>query len=135
MGVVLASISATRVAFRSPPVLRSITVSPPQRSAHCSFSISSSMLDDTGDAPMFAFTLVLLARPMHIGSSLWFKWFTLAGITMRPAATSSRTCSGLRCGSRSATRCICGVTTPMRAFSSCVIALKPAGCVHASGRS
>jgi hypothetical protein len=43
----------------------------------------------------------------------------LAGMIMRPAAISSRTCSGLRCGSRSATRFISGVM-PCRANSSCV---------------
>ena len=34
---------AHRVAFRSPPVDKSITVSAPHRSAHCSFSTSSSV--------------------------------------------------------------------------------------------
>ena len=49
----------------------------------------------------------------------------LAGMTMRPAATSSRICSGERCGSRSATRRISGVTWPRRAYSNCVAGSKP----------
>jgi hypothetical protein len=47
-----------------------MTVSAPQRSAQRSFSTSSSVPDDTGEAPMLAFTLVRLARPMAIGSRL-----------------------------------------------------------------
>ncbi len=46
---------------------------------------------------------------------------------MRPAATSSRTISAVRWGSRSATRSISGVTLPSRACSSCVIGTKPSG--------
>ena len=46
-----------------------MTVSAPQRSAHLSFSTSSSMLDETGEAPMLALILVLDARPIAIGSS------------------------------------------------------------------
>ena len=41
---------ASRVASRSPPVERSMTVSAPQRCAQCSFSTSSSVPDETGDA-------------------------------------------------------------------------------------
>lgn len=40
---------------------------------------------------MFAFTFVRAARPIAIGSSLYFRWLMFAGITIRPAATSSRT--------------------------------------------
>jgi hypothetical protein len=97
-----------------------MTVSAPQRSAQRSFSTSSSVPLLIGEAPMLALTLVVAARPIAIGSSLNCRCTTLAGITMRPAATSSRTCSGLRCGSRSATRFISGVITPCRANSSCV---------------
>ena len=106
---------------------RSITVSAPQRSAQWSFSTSASVPLDTGDAPMLALILVVLARPMHIGSRPWARCTLFAGITMRPAATSSRTISGVRCGSRSATRSISGVTVPSRACSSCVIGTKPSG--------
>ena len=91
---------ASRQASMSPPVERSITVSPPQRSAQRSFSTSSSVPLEIGEAPMFAFTLVRLARPIAIGSSWKPACTRLAGMTMRPAATSSRTCSGVRCGSR-----------------------------------
>ena len=118
---------ALRVASRSPPVDRSITVSACQRCAQRSFSTSSSVPLLTGDAPMFALTLVRLALPMHIGSSPQARWLMLAGITMRPAATSFRTASGERCGSRSATRRICGVTVPSRACSSWVAGTKPSG--------
>ena len=135
MGTVEWVVIATRVASRSPPVERSITVSAPQRSAQRSLSTSSSIELLTGLAPMFALTLVLLARPMAIGSSEVARWFLFAGITMRPAATSSRTCSAVRCGSRPATRCICGVIVPRRACSSWVEAVKPSGASHASGRA
>lgn len=70
MGTVELRMIASRVASRSPPVERSITVSACHFSAHLSFSTSSSVELETGDAPMLAFTFVLLARPMHIGSSL-----------------------------------------------------------------
>jgi len=69
MGVVELRMIASRVASRSPPVERSITVSAPQRSAQRSLSTSSSVEEETGEAPMFALTLVLLARPIAIGSS------------------------------------------------------------------
>ena len=48
---------------------RSITVSAPQRSAQRSLMISSSVPDETGEAPMFALTLVREARPIAIASS------------------------------------------------------------------
>ena len=118
---------ASRVASRSPPVERSITVSAPQRSAQRSFSTSSSVPLDTGDAPMFALILVVLARPMHIGSRPQARCTLFAGITMRPAATSSRTISGVRWGSRWATRSISGVIAPSRACSSCVTGTVPSG--------
>ena len=41
-----------------------------QRSAQCSFSTSSSVPLETGEAPMFALIFVLVARPIAIGSSL-----------------------------------------------------------------
>ena len=76
---------------------------------------------------MFALILVVLARPMHIGSSPCARCTLFAGITMRPAATSSRTISGVRWGSRCATRSISGVTVPSRACSSWVTGTKPSG--------
>ena len=118
MGVVDAPMRASRVASRSPPVDKSITVSLPHRTAQCIFSISSSMLLETGEAPRLALIFVRPARPMHVGSSSHCRWTRLAGITMRPAATSSRTCSALRWSSRSATRTISGVMLPSRACSS-----------------
>jgi hypothetical protein len=62
---------------------------------------------------MFALILQRALMPMPIGSRL--AWCTLAGITMRPRATSPRISSGSSC-SRSATRAISGVTTPARAW-------------------
>jgi hypothetical protein len=44
-------------------------VSAPQREAQCSFSTSSSVELETGEAPMFALILVRLARPIAIASS------------------------------------------------------------------
>ena len=67
------------MASRSPPVERSITVSAPHFSAHFSFSTSSSVPDETGDAPMLALILVLLARPIAIGSSLCLRWIDVGG--------------------------------------------------------
>ena len=64
IGTVLWRTIASRQASRSPPVDRSMTVSAPQRSAQCSFSTSSSVLDETGEAPMLALILVFAARPM-----------------------------------------------------------------------
>ena len=94
-------------------VERSITVSAPHFSAHLSFSTSSSVPDETGDAPMLALTLVLLARPMAIGSSLCFRWLMLAGMTRRAGgdlvADGDRGVAAVgagkrtpKCGSRSA---------------------------------
>ncbi len=103
---------ASRHASRSPPVDRSMTVSAPQRSAQRSFSTSSSVPLLTGEAPMLAFTLVFEARPMAMGSRSYFRCTRFAGMINRPAATSSRTCSGVRCDSRSDTLCISGVTNP-----------------------
>ena len=100
-----------------------------QRSAQRSFSTSISVELEIGDAPMLAFTFVLLARPIAIGSSVKPRCTLFAGITMRPAAISSRTCSAVRCGSRSATRRISRVIAPSRANSSCVEGSKPAGAV------
>ena len=71
-------------------------MSAPQRSAHCSFSTSSSVPLETGEAPMLALILVIDARPMHIGSSLYLRCTLLAGMIIRPAATSSRICSGVK---------------------------------------
>src|SRR5215471_14096522 len=50
--------------------------------------------------------------PIHIGSRL--RWFTLAGMTIRPRATSSRT-SSAPSFSRRATCLICSVIIPERA--------------------
>jgi hypothetical protein len=69
MGTVEAFTIASRQASRSPPVERSITVSAPQRTDHLIFSTSSCVPLETGLAPRLALTLVLLARPMAIGSS------------------------------------------------------------------
>ena len=84
---------------------------------------------------MLALTLVLEARPIAIGSSWYPRCTLLAGIIIRPEATSSRICSAVRCGSRSATRSISGVIVPQRANSSCVTGRKSDGGVQASAVS
>ena len=104
-----------------------MTVSAPHFSAHWSFSTSSCVPDETGEAPMLALILVFDARPIAIGSSLWRRCVRFAGMTIRPAAISSRTSVAVRCGSRSATRVISGVMMPRRALSSCVIGVKDLG--------
>ena len=79
---------AVRTSSRlTPPVERSITVSAPYFTANFSFFTSSAASDAFRDAPMLAFTLHLLAMPIAIGSRL--AWLMLAGMIMRPRATSS----------------------------------------------
>ena len=143
---------------------------------------------DTGEAPMLALILVVIMRPMPVGSSrfgrafaaqrvggasiarlalrdglvdpvarvarcapgwpigaacagtaarrrrraaaappLPARWRTLAGITRRPRATSSRDELRASRPRARATRRISGVMMPLRAASSCVIALPSAG--------
>src|SRR5262245_11610940 len=69
---------------------------------------------------MLALILHAEATPMHIGSSFLVRWTLLAGMTIRPRATSERTSSGSR-SSRRATNSISGVTTFLRAASSWVM--------------
>ena len=73
---------------------------------------------------MLALIFTRAARPIAIGSSR--AWLTLAGITIRPRATSSRTASRPS-PSRSATRSIAGEMVPLRARSICVISAPFAG--------
>src|SRR3989442_321119 len=68
---------------------------------------------------MLALILTLATWPIAIGSSRLARWPTLAGMTRRPAATSSRMTSGGR-ASRSATRRIALVMWPDRAKCICV---------------
>src|SRR5262245_10316059 len=70
---------------------------------------------------MLALILHFEATPMHIGSSRFCRWTLFAGITMRPRATSEPINSGSR-SSRLATNAISGVTIPLRAASSWVMA-------------
>ena len=111
---------AWRMASMSPPVDRSMTVSEPRWTAVCSFSSSSSTLLVTAELPMLALILHLEATPMPIGSSRLVRWTLLAGMTMRPRATSSRISSGSR-SSRWATKRISSVMMPLRAASICVM--------------
>ncbi len=113
---------ASRVSRIRLPVDRSITVSAPQRCDSASFSTSSSSELVVGLDPMLALILTRALSPIAIGSSA--AWCRLAGITIRPRATSSRTVSGPSC-SRSATRAISGVTMPSRAARICVRAPLP----------
>ena len=59
-------------------------MSAPQRSAQRSFSTSSSVPLETGDAPMLALILVRLARPMPSGRAGSARWTLLAGMIIRP---------------------------------------------------
>ena len=104
---------AVRTSSRlTPPVERSITVSAPYFTASSSFFSSSLTSLALGEAPMLAFTLHLEAMPMAIGSRPG--WLMLAGMIMRPRATSSITSDSGRF-SRFATWAISSVTTPCRA--------------------
>ena len=87
----------------------SITVSAPYFTASFSFFTSSAASEAFGEAPMLAFTLHLLAMPIAIGSRL--VWLMLAGMIIRPRATSSITSDSGRF-SRFATWAISSVTTP-----------------------
>jgi hypothetical protein len=109
IGTGLASMIACRMPLRFPPVDRSITVSAPCLTATRSFSSSPATLLVTALLPMFALILHFEAIPIAIGSRLG--WLTLAGMIMRPRATSSRTSSGER-SSRRATYSISPVITP-----------------------
>src|SRR5215208_3044053 len=119
MGTVDASMIACRTRSMSRPVERSITVSAPYCTARRSFSSSSPMPELTAELPMFALILTRATLPMAIGSRRPARWRTLAGITRRPRATSSRiVVAGT--SSRAATSSMAGVTSPMRARRICV---------------
>src|SRR5688572_8870939 len=111
---------AWRMPSMFPPVERSMTVSAPRWTAVCSFSSSSSTFPVTAELPMLALILHFEATPIAIGSSFFVRCTVLAGMTMRPRATSDRISSGSR-SSRRATYCISGVMVPCRAASSCVM--------------
>src|SRR5208283_6069621 len=83
----------SRVAWMFLPVDKSMTVSAPHLVAQRIFSTSSSMLDATALLPMLALIFTRKLRPMIIGSDSG--WLMLFGMMARPAATSSRTNSGV----------------------------------------
>ena len=88
MGTGDALIIAVRMTSKSPPpVDKSMTVSAPYLTARLSFSISSLISEELGEAPILAFTLHLEAIPIAIGSR--FVWLIFAGIIRRPRAISS----------------------------------------------
>src|SRR5262249_7545125 len=93
--------------------------------AVCSFSNSSSILLVTAELPMLALILHAAATPMAIGSNRFCRWTVLAGITMRPRATSARINSGSS-SSRRATKCMASVIVFARAASNWVMS-KPSG--------
>src|SRR5271166_6630185 len=74
------------------------------------------------ELPMLALILQRDSMPMAIGSSSGS--LTLAGMIMRPAATSSRMSSGASC-SRSATKTISSVSRPLRAKCICDMLVSP----------
>src|SRR6476659_6168266 len=92
MGIGESSMMAFRMAGISPPVERSITVSAPYLTEYRSFSSSPSMSEVTAELPILELILHFDATPMHMGSR--FLWFQLAGMIIRPRATSDRTSSG-----------------------------------------
>src|SRR5438477_3842444 len=106
----------------SPPVERSITVSAPYLRQARSFTSSPSTSLTIWLLPMFALILHLAAMPMAIGSSSG--WFKLAGMIIRPQATSLRT-SSAGTPSRRATCSISSVTAPCRAKCICVTFARP----------
>ena len=97
-----------------------MTVSVPASSAAFSFSSSPSMEELTGLLPRFAFTFVVSARPIPHGRRLVLRWRVFAGITSRPAASSSRTRLGSMF-SALATDLTSGEILPDFAICSCVV--------------
>src|SRR6266850_5567049 len=91
MGMGDAPMMALRMAGISPPVERSITVSAPYLTEYSSFSSSQAISLVTAEFPILELILHLDATPMHIGSR--FRWLMLAGMIIRPRATSERTSS------------------------------------------
>src|ERR1043165_8612932 len=79
----------SRVSWMLRPVLRSMTVSAPQRMAQVIFSTSSSMEEVTAELPMLALIFTRKLRPMIIGSLSG--WLILAGVVGRPPAGSAPT--------------------------------------------
>jgi hypothetical protein len=71
----------------------------------------------TAEFPILALILQVAATPIHIGFNPAAKWTLFAGMTIRPAATSSRTNSGAIL-SRWAQIAISDVICPDRAASS-----------------
>src|SRR5436305_10715650 len=92
MGTGELAMMALRMAGMSPPVDKSITVSAPYFTEYRSFSSSSLMFEVVEELPILELILQVEATPMHMGSR--FEWLILAGMIMRPRATSSRTVSG-----------------------------------------
>ncbi len=87
----------------------------PRRPGPCELPAPGSRMSE--EAPTEALTLVRKPRPMP--AVRWSGRFGWRGITMRPAATRSRTSSG-SIPSSVPTVAISGVTTPSRARSICV---------------
>ena len=133
IGTGLAAMMAARIASMLPPVERSITVSAPRSTAVFSLSSSLSTSEVTAELPMLALILHLALMPMPIGSSPSGRWAVLAGITIRPRATSARTSSGSRF-SRRATYSISAVIIPRRACSICVMVRATSSACRSSAR-
>src|SRR5580704_8646184 len=106
----------SRISGMLPPVERSMTVSAPCWMAMWSLRSSSSILEETAELPMLAFTLQWVAMPMPMGSSSG--WLMFAGMMRRPAPISSRT-SSAETFSRWATYSISSVILPRRAKCIC----------------
>ena len=68
-------------------------VSAPQRKAQTAFSTSSAIEEVTGELPILALIFTKKLRPIIIGSHSG--WLIFEGMIARPAATSSRTNSGV----------------------------------------
>src|ERR687894_2887454 len=84
----------SRVSWMLRPVLRSMTVSAPQRIAHTILSTSLATSDATALLPILALILTRKLRPIAIGSGLG--GLVLAGVVGRPRAAPSRAQSGGR---------------------------------------
>ena len=101
-----------------PELERSMMASAPNFSAMATFSHSWGASWMSPEMPRL--TLTFVRRPSPTPQAWRFGWLMFAGIAIRPAATPSRTNSGSR-NSSLATCAICGVISPRRAASICVI--------------
>ena len=125
------SISCMRKRCVFPLFDKSMMDSAPSSNATSTLRHSSASSARSPEMPRLTLTLVRRPSPTPSGES--DAWWMFAGMAMRPHATPLRMNSGSRPSLR-ATSSMCGVITPARANSICVIGSAPDFCAkHALG--